>query len=176
MSDRLRRIGFDGLVAGLIGYVAIAVFFMVLNGLQGRSPFYTAALLGAGVFTGLRDAATLSVEPGSVIAYNGLHIVVFLIIGLVSARIALAVEENPRAFYPAFFAGVFGFILVTAMVFAFALYIGSTLSFWSIGGAMLFSVTGMLTYLLGMNPLLRAEIKHLDKLDEADAWTAVVSW
>jgi hypothetical protein len=88
---------------------------------------------------------------------------------VISARIALAVEENPRAFYPAFFAGLFGFIFLTGMIFAFALYLGSPLSFWSIGGAMLISVTGMLTYLLGVNPLLRAEIMHLDKLDEADA-------
>jgi hypothetical protein len=169
MSERLRRIGFDGLIAGLIGYVAIAAFFMVVNGLQGRSPFYTAALLGAALFSGLRDAASLSVEPGSVIAYNGLHIVVFVTIGLISARLALAVEENPRAFYPTFFLGLFGFIFLTGMIFAFALYLGSPLSFWSIGGAMLLSVTGMLTYLLGVNPLLRAEIMHLDKLDEADA-------
>lgn len=166
MQTDYRRIASEGLIAGIIGYAAIVLFFAALDLVGGRSPFYTAAVLGS-TFVGTGPEA-FRVEPRAVLAYNGLHIIVFVILGMISARIALGVERVPRAFFGAFYLGVFGFILVTAMVYAFAVRT-APVSFWAIVVGMALAVGGMLIWLLAMHPVLRREIAHMDEIEETEA-------
>ncbi len=168
MREELRRVGFEGLIAGLIGYAAIVVFFGAFNLIEGRSPFFTAALLGS-VLTGRELPTVAGIDAGSVLAWNGLHMIVFVVLGVISARIAVAVEHSPRTFWGAFLLGVFGFILATAMMYAFAEGLGQVVPFWAIAVAMLVATGGMLAYLLRSHPRLRWELRHLDEIDEADA-------
>ena len=81
----------QGLIGGLIGYAAVAVFFVLVNLIGGRSPFHTAAALGSTLFYGLQDAANLVIEPGPVIAYNGLH----LILSILAATVAAPLDALP---------------------------------------------------------------------------------
>lgn len=167
MRDDLRRTAREGFIAGLIGYAIIVLFFTVLDLVEGRSPFHTAAVLGT-AFSGAPVDA-FRVEPGVVLAYNGLHLLAFLALGFVSARVAAGVERFPRAFFGVFYFGLFGFILATTMIYAFAARTGPRLSFWAIDAGMLLAVGGMLTWLLAMHPGLRRSIRRLDALDEVDA-------
>jgi hypothetical protein len=88
-----------GMIAGVIGYLAVVLFFTIANLAMGRSPFYTAALLGEAVFYGLRDPAEVVVWPGAVLAYNGLHLIVFLFLGMIAAWLAYLSERGPEFWY-----------------------------------------------------------------------------
>lgn len=107
MKTRNEQLLTQGLVTGLIGYATVVLFFLVLNLLAGRSPFYTAALLGETLFYGVRDPAAVVVWAGPVIAYNGLHLLLFLALGLLTAWLARLSERGPEFWYLSIIAFLF---------------------------------------------------------------------
>jgi hypothetical protein len=84
-----------GMIAGLIGYATVVVFFLVADPIAGRPVFYTPALLGGALFFGLSDPAGLELGPGAVLAYNGAHFLVFVFLGFVAAWFARLAERLP---------------------------------------------------------------------------------
>lgn len=103
------RVVFDGLMSGLLGAVVLALFFGVTDAVAGRGFFDTAALLGS-PFTGSEGGA--AAEPmAAVFAYNGLHLLLFVMAGLVFAWLVMETERHPTyGWYLAaiaFIAGVF---------------------------------------------------------------------
>lgn len=55
----LRRTIRDGVVVGLIGYAAVALFYSVFDLLATRGALSTVDLLGKALFRGLRDPGVL---------------------------------------------------------------------------------------------------------------------
>ena len=102
MRANRRRLIADGVITGMIGYGVVASFFVVVNLVTGRSPFHTANLLGAVLFGGA-DAAAATIEPGLVIAFNGVHLAAFLVIGFFAAWLVYETELHPVVWYVAFF-------------------------------------------------------------------------
>ena len=86
LQDTLRQ----GLVAGLIGYATVGIVFGIVDMLQGHSPFYTAAVLGSALFYGVQAPVHAAVAAPYVFAYNGLHLMIFLLFGFVAAWLARA--------------------------------------------------------------------------------------
>jgi hypothetical protein len=78
MSTSRTEVLAQGLAAGFIGYLATTILFGIFNLLSGRSPFYTAALLGATLFYGVKSLEDFSVLASYVFAYNGLHLILYL--------------------------------------------------------------------------------------------------
>jgi hypothetical protein len=86
----------EGLAAGLLGAAVVAVWFFSYDTLRFGKPLRTPALLGAAVFTGLRDPAALEIHLDIVLAYTVLHCVAFAAFGLVVALLLTAAEREPR--------------------------------------------------------------------------------
>ncbi len=101
----------EGLVAGLIGYVTVVALFGGINLVGGEGLFHTAALLGSALFFGARSAADLVAGPGPIIAYNGVHILMSLVIGLAAAWMIFQTEKNHPLWFIVFFVFLAGFIL-----------------------------------------------------------------
>lgn len=146
-ADRKRLI-LDGLLAGVIGYAVVVAFFIVLNLAQGRSPFHTAALLGSAVFGGLRDPGLLVLEPGMVLAFNGVHIVAFMLVGFFGAWLVYEAELHPQLWYLAFFLFLVGGVVGYAAVLATSLVVGHVLTPWHGVVANLLAALGMAAYLV----------------------------
>lgn len=89
----------EGLVAGLIGYVAVIVVIGGIDVLQGRGLFYTPSLLGARLFLGGGDPVVQDVDAGAVIAYNGFHLLGSLAMGFVGASMIAATERLHSFWY-----------------------------------------------------------------------------
>jgi hypothetical protein len=106
----------EGLVAGLIGYVTVVVLFGVINLAGGLAVLHTAALLGSALFFGARSAAELVAGPGPIIAYNGVHILVSLLIGLGAAWLIFQTEKNHPLWFIVFFVFLAGFIYSVVLV------------------------------------------------------------
>ncbi|MGD2121808.1 MAG: hypothetical protein PVJ76_08685 [Gemmatimonadota bacterium] len=100
----------EGLLAGLIGYVTVVALFGVINLLGGETVFHTAALLGSALFFGARSAAEVVTGPAPIIAYNGVHILVSLMIGMGAAWLIFQTEKNHPLWFIVFFIFLAGFI------------------------------------------------------------------
>lgn len=145
----------EGLVAGLIGYGVIAVYFAVLSLMHGRSPFYIAAVLGTNLFFMPPASGDVVVTGGPVIAYNGVHLLVFLLAGMVMAALAAFVERVPDAWYVALTAVIFVGGHVLGLPIWFNDRVQAVLSIWHVSAATIFAATAMILYLWRMHPRLR---------------------
>ena len=106
----------EGLLAGLIGYVTVVALFGIMNLVGGEGLFHTAALLGSALFFGARSAAQVVAGPGPIIAYNGLHLLVALFIGMGASWLILQAERNRPLWYGVFFIFLAGFIYSVVVV------------------------------------------------------------
>ncbi len=61
----------EGLVAGLLGAGAVAVWFLLIDAITGR-PLYTPAVLGSVVFLGLRDTTMVVISFQTVMLYSAI--------------------------------------------------------------------------------------------------------
>ena len=78
------RILYEGILVGLAGAAAVAVWFFLYD-LAAATPFRTPALLGAVLFEGLRDTAALAITPSIVLKYTAVHGLVFVAFGVAAA-------------------------------------------------------------------------------------------
>jgi len=106
----------EGLLAGLIGYVTVVALFGVINLLEGEAVFHTAALLGSALFFGARSAPEIVAGPAPVIAYNGVHILVSLAIGMGAAWLIFQTEKSHPLWFIVFFIFLAGFIYSVILV------------------------------------------------------------
>ena len=91
-----------GIVAGFVGASALALWFLVIDGLQGR-PFFTPAFLAAAVSG--RDQVALT--PSQIGLYTALHYAAFLVIGIVAAWFVRMLDTIPSVLL----GGILGFLL-----------------------------------------------------------------
>lgn len=148
-----------GLVAGVLGYAVVVLFYAAWNALQGRSPFFTAALLGEAAFYGLRRADDVVVWAGPVLAFNGLHLVVFLGVGMLAAWLATQSERGAQFWYIGLSLFIYGAIHVLGLVLWVAAPLREQLPVWSALLATIAALGGMSLYLLKVHPLLQAEMR-----------------
>jgi hypothetical protein len=106
----------EGLVAGLIGYITVVALFGVVNLASGEALFQTATLLGSALFYGAGSAEEAVAGPGPIIAYNGVHILVSLLIGLGAAWLIFQTEKNRPLWFIVFFIFLAGFIYSVVLV------------------------------------------------------------
>src|SRR5206468_13132385 len=89
----------DGLFTGMIGALAVAVWFLVLDSVAGR-PLYTPALLGWVLLAGGRSVPTVvTIAPLPIAAYTAFHFAIFAVIGIVFAWLMNLFERFPIMFY-----------------------------------------------------------------------------
>jgi hypothetical protein len=153
MTNRTLR---EGLVVGLIAYVAVAVFYAAFDLLAARGTLYTVNLLGQAVFRGLRDPAVLGfpMQPdvGAIASYNGLHFLASLAIGLVVTGLVERSEQQPRQGRLVFVTIVAGFVVTIVAVGLLTRPIRPLLPLWSIvlANSLAVVVAGM--YLIRKRP------------------------
>jgi hypothetical protein len=155
MRESTRRILGQGAVAGVLGYLIVAGIFAVVNLAGGHSPFRTAAELGAALFYGVRDPAQVAVTPEYVFAYNGAHLLVFLVFGFAAAWLASLADRGAQLWYVALFFFLFvGFHLV-AGVQALAMPMQQAISGTMVWVAGMVAALAMAGYLVWTHPKLR---------------------
>jgi len=120
VSRDVTRLYQEGLIAGLIGAATVALWFLIVDSIQGR-PLYTPTVLGAALFH--RGAAPwLDAVPNleMVLMFTWVHGLAFVVIGGIVARLLALAERQPNAGFGILLLFVFfefGFI-AAAMLFA----------------------------------------------------------
>lgn len=145
MKVAIRRTIEDGTLIGLLGYLTVAVFFAAVNLLAGRSPFYTAELLGRAVTESGAEAAT---GAGPVLAFNSIHLVFFLALGLGVAWIVRLGERRPDLWYPFFLGSVMGLMALGLFFFLVVVPATAAIPWWSVAMANLAAAAAIGGYLL----------------------------
>jgi hypothetical protein len=100
------RVYQEGIVAGILGGLTVAVWFFVVDLVQGR-PLYTPTVLGTALFgRGVWPATLESVPPSleMVVMFTWVHLLAFAVVGVVVSRLIAMAEEHPSL--------GFGFVLL----------------------------------------------------------------
>ena len=167
MTERTKLVLAGGLVSGLIGYATVVVIVGVLNVAMGRSLFHTAALFGSAMFYGLEDPASLRIEAGPILAYNMVHVLTFLAVGMLASWLVSLAERFPAAQYLILVVLIFVafHVFVALLLFAGPLLGGAA---WLIVGVSGVAAAGLMGwYLLKTHPLLQQELRDIPMGDVA---------
>lgn len=159
---RSNRIVREGIVVGVIGFAAVAVFYAVFDFLAARGFLFTVNLLGEAVFFGLRDpsvlATPIAINLTAVLLYTALHLVIALAIGLFVSWLASHLEGPPREVRLAalliaagFFVTIFGIGMVSSPI-------KELLPWWSVVLANGLAVVVAGAYVLSKHPALRQRL------------------
>ena len=98
-SSSVADVLLDGLFTGMIGALAVAVWFLVLDLVAGR-PLYTPALLGTVLLHGSHAAAQdIAIAPVEIAAYTAFHFVAFLVVGVALSYLMTLFERFPIMFF-----------------------------------------------------------------------------
>jgi len=155
---RPRRIFFEGFVAGLTGAAAVAIWFLIVDLVNGR-PLFTPAMLGQAVFSGLRDPSLVAIEPASVIMYTALHVVAFIAVGMLASALVAEAEEVPHILWllvVLFVVFEFGFYIVVAVLLTPLL---RALAWVNVAIGNLIAALGMGYFLWRAHPRLQEELR-----------------
>ncbi len=142
------RVAREGIVAGVLGAAAVAVWFLLYD-LAAGMPLRTPALLGAAVFHGLRDPNAVVVTLPLVLEYTVLHGAAFIGFGCAAAGLLALADREPRL--------LFGFVMlfccfevfVLAMIATLAEWLFETLAWWTILTGNLLAALVMLWFFFG---------------------------
>jgi hypothetical protein len=157
-----QRLLTNGLLAGTIGYVVIVAFFALANVAQGRSPLFTAAVLG----NALLGEPSTSIAVAPVAVYNGFHLVAFLLLGTVAAWLAGLVERRPQWWYLLFFLALVVFFHLFGAVASLAAPSGSAVPLWEVLGASLLALVAMSLWVWRAYPGVVAGVREVGDFED----------
>jgi len=156
-SRDVTRLYHEGLIAGLIGAATVAVWFLIIDVIQGR-PLYTPTVLGAALFhRGAVPWLDTAPDLEMVLMFTWIHGLAFIVVGGVIARLLAIAERQPNAGFGILMLFVlleFGFI-AAAMLFAQPVL--QALAWPAILVANLLAAAAMGSYFWRRHPDLRVE-------------------
>jgi hypothetical protein len=135
----------EGAVAGALGAIVVAVWFLVCD-TAGGEVFRTPALLGAAIFQGIFDPGKVQVTLPLVLGYTALHFFAFAMFGIATAVLLLAADYEPVfALAAIFLLAIFEIFFVGALA-AFDQAALTELGFWKILAGNVLAMAAMLSY------------------------------
>ncbi len=154
MRTRLGGILREGLIGGFAAYAAVVLALAVLNAVQGRSIFHTAAAMGSILLYGAEAEAAFAVDPAPILAYNGIHLLGSIVVASLAAFLIFETQAHRTFWY-------FGLmLLVVVAFFGIVLFgvagveIGGLLDWSTVVVATLVWVGAMSGYFLRIHPTL----------------------
>ena len=147
----LSRLLREGLIAGVVGAAAVALWFLLID-LVAQRPFFTPSALGSALFFGERDPNLIEVSFARVITYSAFHWIAFGLVGVAAAALAFMVDKFPSTlFLVVVFFAVFevGFYILVALV---AQPLLGALAWWNVAIGNGIAAFGMGFYLYRAHP------------------------
>lgn len=148
----------EGFVAGLIGAVAVAGWFLVVD-VVAREALFTPAALGSALFMGARSAAEVQITAASVTGYTALHVAAFLLFGVVAAGLVAQAEKFPPLVWALVLLLVVFEVFFVGLVALLGAWILQELAWWSVLVGNLLAAAGMGGYLWRAHPSLQEDVR-----------------
>jgi hypothetical protein len=156
----LKRKWKDGIIAGLLGGAGVAVWFLIVDLIDGR-PLFTPSVLGRALLSVLDHGIEGHNAMFFVVVYTVFHFVAFAAIGCLASVVMTATIKAPQ-----YTAGLLLCFAVFEVAFYFlALMLSSgnilgSLAWYQIGAANLVAATLTGGYLLKRHPEFTANLDH----------------
>jgi hypothetical protein len=147
-----------GLMTGLVGAAAVALWFFFLDVLAG-APFTTPVALGSALLFGASNADSAALNLGVVTAYTIVHIVAFAIAGVIFVMVAEQIERSPSFLLLAVLTAIMLDAVVVAGLALSAQWVLGALGIWSVFVANLLAVGSMGWYVWQTHPALRYRLR-----------------
>lgn len=158
MAERSHSIPAEGTDVGVIGGLAVALWFLVLDTIAGR-PLLTPSLLGQVVLMGNPAPSTDTVVFGAVLLYTAFHFIVFALLGMGLVAVVHWGIENSVVRYallPIFLAFEVIFYGLLEML---SERTGELFPFWAVVSANTLAALSMGVYLWFRHPAFRRSIQ-----------------
>ena len=139
------RVFREGLVAGLLGAAAVAVWFLLVDTVSGV-PLRTPALLGAAVLEGLREPSAVTVTWPLVAKYTLIHGAAFVLFGWLTAGLLALADREPRLLYAFVMLFCCFEVFFVALIAILAEWLLEALAWWNILAGNLLAAFVMLGY------------------------------
>jgi hypothetical protein len=143
----------EGLVAGLLGALVVAAWFLILDLAAGR-PLYTPAALGSALLSGVDSPAGVEITAATVGGYSLVHFGGFALMGLVFAGLVRRAEESPPLAMGLVLLFVTFETLLLGLVAIAAAWLLEVVPWWSIALANILAAAAMAGYLWRRHPEL----------------------
>ncbi len=159
----------EGLIAGALGAISVALWFLLLDLMHGRI-FFTPAALGSAFFYQAKGLDQVRITPATVLGYSVIHIAVFMIVGFIAARLMTSADKEPRILLGA---GVVFMVMEVAALCLLALLAGwllDALSMWTVLIANVIAAAVIGFYLYRAHPQARRDLQT--NLEERDLGTS----
>ena len=147
------RVVREGLIAGVIGAVAVAAWFFVVDLGMGRL-LYTPGALGSALFMGVDSPEAVRITASTVLGYTGVHFAGFIAMGTVFAALVTRAEESPPLLMGLALLFVTFETLLLGLVAILAAWLLHVVPWWSIAASNLVAATAMVAYLWRAHPAL----------------------
>src|SRR5688572_13465046 len=154
---REHRVVREGLIAGAIGGITVAIWFLAIDITQGRILF-TPAALGSALFVGARSAAEVQITMPMVLGYSVIHIGAFLVAGFIASALISEAEKDPPMLLGLILLFVTFEVLFFGLIAIMASWLLDSIRWWTILVANLIAASAMGFYLWREHPSLRSEL------------------
>jgi hypothetical protein len=158
MAERSHSIPSEGTDVGIIGGLAVALWFLVLDTIAGH-PLLTPSLQGQVVLMG-DSTPERSVIFGAILLYTAFHFIVFALLGMGLVAVVHWGTENPVVRY-----ALLPIFLAFEVVFYGLLEVlsertGELFPFWAVVSANTLAAVSMGLYLWIRHPAFRRSIRE----------------
>jgi hypothetical protein len=154
MATHHHSFGKESMITGLIGAGIVALWFLVIDLIQGR-PLTTPSVLGQVVILGKSDPDLSHPVLAAVAAYTGLHVAVFLLIGALVTWLVFQADRHNIARFGLLMLFVAFEVFFYGLLVMFFQGTSGLFPFWSVLVANTLAAIGMGWYLLRRHPAIR---------------------
>jgi hypothetical protein len=112
----------DGLAAGLAGALTVIGVYFVGDAFAG-APLRTPSTLAAALFRGIEAAASAEPEITSALAYNAIHVLLWVLAGISASYFFALADRHPEAWY----------LLLVGVIVLFTWFLGLDVAVSSLG-------------------------------------------
>ena len=149
----------EGIVAGMLGALAVAIWFLAVDLFQGK-PFFTPSVLGQILLLGRALPATETIAASAVVLYTGFHFVAFVLFGMLVTKLVHLAVNNPVIR----FGLVMVFVVFEVFFWGFTyMFFAGTRGLFPRGAILIantFAAIVMAVYLWRRHPSLKRALRH----------------
>ncbi len=165
---RHHRIVREGIVAGVIGATAVAVWALLFD-LVTRQILYTPAALGSALFYGANVTSQVQITAGTVLGYTVIHYAAFVAVGFAAAAMLTAARREPGVLIGAMLVFVTLEASFIGMIALFAGWILTALGGWNVAIGNVVAALAMGWYLWRVHPEVRGWLERESSVEDVAA-------
>jgi hypothetical protein len=146
-----------GVINGLIGAAIVAIWFFAVDLTAGR-PLFTPSALGSALFFGAQGPEEIRQTAGVMLGYSAVHILVFMMVGLLVVGVADYLERAPSRKLLVLLFAITLEALALPTIATLAQWVLRDLGIWTVAAANLLAGLAMGWHALKIHPALEERL------------------